>query len=89
MAQRQLVTASASLEASRGEVETSRIFSGSAAEPARQPRVSVLKKSSGCAALLFLCVRQRNHEALAHRLGVAHESLHRRVGTLPGFEFRE
>lgn len=31
-------------------------------------------------------VRQRNHQALAHGLGIAHKGLHRGIGALPSFE---
>ena len=36
--------------------------------------------------LVLLCVGKRHDEALAHGLGVAHEGLHGRVGTLACFE---
>jgi hypothetical protein len=39
--------------------------------------------------LLAPCVDQRDHEAFADRLGIAHEGFHRRVGALSRFEFRE
>lgn len=50
-------------------------------------RLKLTPRSRG-AGLVLLCVGKRHYEAFAHGLGVAHEGLHRRVGSLADFELR-